>query len=70
MEQGVYGGCLLCPFYPLLIQFIFKYTLRREEGPCCTRTSVDFGSQYYHLTVFSDSEFVWKTSSQSYTQSK
>ena len=19
MEQGVYGGCLLCPFYPLLV---------------------------------------------------
>ena len=25
MEQGVYGGCLLCPLYPLLVLNCERY---------------------------------------------
>ena len=27
MEQGVYGGCLLCPLYPLLVRYIFCFLI-------------------------------------------
>ena len=34
MEYGVYGGCLLCPLYPLLIGTIFRSSCVSSASFC------------------------------------
>ena len=70
MEQGVYGGCLLCPLYPLLLLVIWIYLYRysrlisqsaaSQVFSRCGRSSIHFWSRFPWRSELSGVDCGWK----------